>query len=356
MNEIKKFEHSLLNVLCRICGKEDKYCVQVFSDEGIQHQLQKKIRLCLPIVISEDDEMPKQVCLNCLNKLESTYELYTMCKLAQDDIRKKLNYLNLSRTHGSGNTQACYASTIEEKCKTLSEERPIQIGGSIIKLIKPTTVTTPKHVPPQSISSSTHVGMNSITTNVNIQGQQSSHGQNMVAVSTPKQLPQAETTTLPEMVIQQPQVIVPAHYVSHVPSDQTVIPVQGQYCKQSNPQYEQRVVQQPVFQQSVMQQQNPNTKTTRVEASQQLTANSTQGGGILKKKRLQESNRTNDVANTAKKKLSKCRYCHKMFSDDIIDHHVNLHLHQSFFTCIDCNKNFRSEDALEKHRCRIVIS
>lgn len=354
MNELKKFEHSLLNVLCRICGKEDKYCLQVFSDEGIQQQLQKKIRLCLPIVISEDDEMPKQVCISCLNKLESTYELYTMCKLAQDDIRKKLNYLIQSHTHGSGNTETSYASTIEEKCKTLSEERPIQIGGSIIKLIKPTAVTTPKHVPPQSISSSTHVGMNSITSNVNMQ---SSHGQNMVAVSAPKQLSQADTTTLPEMVIQQPQVIVPAHYVSHVPSDQltqTGIPVQGQYCKQSNPQYEQHVVQQPVFQQTVMQQQNSNAKTTMVETSQQLTANSAQAGSVLKKKRLQESNRANDVTNTAKKKLSKCRYCHKMFSDDIIDHHVNLHLHQSFFTCIDCNKNFRSEDALEKHRCRII--
>lgn len=52
MNEIKKFEHTLLNLLCRICGKEDKYCVQVFSDEGVQQQLQKKIRLCLPIVVS----------------------------------------------------------------------------------------------------------------------------------------------------------------------------------------------------------------------------------------------------------------------------------------------------------------
>lgn len=35
--------------------------------------------------------MPKQVCVSCLNKLDTTYELYTMCKLAQDDIRRKLN-------------------------------------------------------------------------------------------------------------------------------------------------------------------------------------------------------------------------------------------------------------------------
>lgn len=46
-----------------------------------------------------------------------------------------------------------------------------------------------------------------------------------------------------------------------------------------------------------------------------------------------------------------CRYCNKSFPDNIIDHHVNLHLRQSFITCIDCNKNFRSEEAMTRHRC-----
>ena len=181
----------------------------------------------------------------------------------------------------------------------MSEERPIQFGGSIIKLIKTPAVATPKLVPAQSISNPVHVGMSSVTCNVNMQGQQSGHGQNMVAVSTPKQLAQADTTTLPEMVIQQPQVIVPAHYISHVSSEQltqTVLPVQGQY--------EQHIVQQPVFQQAIIQQPASSATAAVVETTQQIPTNSAQSRSVVipSKKRPQESSTTDSVANTSKKK------------------------------------------------------
>ncbi|CAG2064636.1 unnamed protein product [Timema podura] len=39
----------LMRLICRVCAKEDKYCVDVFGDAGKKNKLEKKIRLCLPI-------------------------------------------------------------------------------------------------------------------------------------------------------------------------------------------------------------------------------------------------------------------------------------------------------------------
>ncbi|XP_047107429.1 uncharacterized protein F26C11.3-like isoform X2 [Schistocerca piceifrons] len=80
----------LLQFLCRLCARTDKSCVDVFSKDGSRHFIQKKIRLCLPVIVEEQDEMPRQICLSCLNKLESTYEFYTTCIYAQSTIQRLL--------------------------------------------------------------------------------------------------------------------------------------------------------------------------------------------------------------------------------------------------------------------------
>ncbi|XP_049853817.1 mucin-12-like isoform X2 [Schistocerca gregaria] len=80
----------MLQFLCRLCARTDKSCVDVFSKDGSRHFIQKKIRLCLPVIVEEQDEMPRQICLSCLNKLESTYEFYTTCIYAQSTIQRLL--------------------------------------------------------------------------------------------------------------------------------------------------------------------------------------------------------------------------------------------------------------------------
>lgn len=63
--------------------------------------------------IEEDDEMPKQICINCLNKLDTTYELYTTCKVAQNDIRKKLNSVQKLPSCGSNSVEVNTENGVE---------------------------------------------------------------------------------------------------------------------------------------------------------------------------------------------------------------------------------------------------
>lgn len=85
----------MLQFLCRLCARTDKSCVNVFSSDGDKFSIQKKIRLCLPVIVEEQDEMPRQICLSCLNKLESTYEFYTTCIYAQSTIKRLLKAKSL---------------------------------------------------------------------------------------------------------------------------------------------------------------------------------------------------------------------------------------------------------------------
>jgi hypothetical protein len=38
--------------VCRLCASEKDLCVNIFSEDGVKNNLQKKIRLCLPIIVS----------------------------------------------------------------------------------------------------------------------------------------------------------------------------------------------------------------------------------------------------------------------------------------------------------------
>jgi hypothetical protein len=41
-----------LKVICRLCAKEKEFCVDVFGEDGVKNNLSKKIRLCLPVIVS----------------------------------------------------------------------------------------------------------------------------------------------------------------------------------------------------------------------------------------------------------------------------------------------------------------
>jgi hypothetical protein len=40
------------NVICRLCAKETEFRVDVFGKDGVKNKVSKKIRLCLPVIVS----------------------------------------------------------------------------------------------------------------------------------------------------------------------------------------------------------------------------------------------------------------------------------------------------------------
>jgi hypothetical protein len=48
-------ESTDIKVICRLCAKEDKFCVDIFGEDGVKNNISKKIRLCLPISVSSGE-------------------------------------------------------------------------------------------------------------------------------------------------------------------------------------------------------------------------------------------------------------------------------------------------------------
>ncbi|CAH0383088.1 unnamed protein product [Bemisia tabaci] len=69
--------------LCRLCTASDGTKMHIFREEGRRRQIPTKIQLCLPLQINEDDSLPKSICNNCADKLESFYNFRESCLTAE---------------------------------------------------------------------------------------------------------------------------------------------------------------------------------------------------------------------------------------------------------------------------------
>jgi hypothetical protein len=64
---------SLLDLVCRLCGKQDaKKMTKIFDNDN---QILEKISICLPMVIQQNDDLPKQICHDCRTNLDVSYNL-----------------------------------------------------------------------------------------------------------------------------------------------------------------------------------------------------------------------------------------------------------------------------------------
>jgi hypothetical protein len=44
-----------IKLICRLCAKQDKFCVDIFGEHGVKNNISKKIRLCLPVAVSSGE-------------------------------------------------------------------------------------------------------------------------------------------------------------------------------------------------------------------------------------------------------------------------------------------------------------
>ncbi|XP_063231234.1 uncharacterized protein LOC134535840 isoform X1 [Bacillus rossius redtenbacheri] len=61
--------------ICRLCSKVNRYVIHIYGEKGQKMQLPEKINAYLPISISANDQLPKTVCLQCIDSLEAHHEL-----------------------------------------------------------------------------------------------------------------------------------------------------------------------------------------------------------------------------------------------------------------------------------------
>nr|CAD7601825.1 unnamed protein product [Timema genevievae] len=104
--------------------------------------------------VKEDDNMPKQICLSCLNRLDSSYELYARCVSAQATIKRLLDAADkgnpapgsthldwapsskVNFRHSLGDKFCLLSSVLKVRNSGLQLSGPsiMKIGSSVVKL------------------------------------------------------------------------------------------------------------------------------------------------------------------------------------------------------------------------------
>nr|CAD7200664.1 unnamed protein product [Timema douglasi] len=88
-----------------------------------------------PQQVKEDDNMPKQICLSCLNRLDSSYELYARCVSAQATIKRLLDAADKDiPAPGSTHLDWAPSSKVRNSGLQLSGPSIMKIGSSVVKL------------------------------------------------------------------------------------------------------------------------------------------------------------------------------------------------------------------------------
>ncbi|KAL1131115.1 hypothetical protein AAG570_012352 [Ranatra chinensis] len=67
----------------RLCTSSEGSKMHIFREEGKRRQLSSKIQLCLPLQVNEEDSLPKIVCNDCVDKLESFFDFRSSCVNAE---------------------------------------------------------------------------------------------------------------------------------------------------------------------------------------------------------------------------------------------------------------------------------
>ncbi|CAH0391880.1 unnamed protein product [Bemisia tabaci] len=112
-----------LENICRLCANSAKMLIGVFSPEGEKKHLERKIRMCLMITVSPSDDMPKQVCFKCVEKLDIAYDLYLMCNSAQTTIKRLLKF---TQENSKPAPKSCFITECEKTERQLESYTPGQ--------------------------------------------------------------------------------------------------------------------------------------------------------------------------------------------------------------------------------------
>uniref|UniRef100_A0A0C9QT68 ZNF226_1 protein n=2 Tax=Fopius arisanus TaxID=64838 RepID=A0A0C9QT68_9HYME len=75
--------------VCRLCGQFESIYIDVFGDEGTRRLLGLKIHSRINILIKEDDQLPKIVCIRCVGTLEFLCDFVDQCQETQEKLKEK---------------------------------------------------------------------------------------------------------------------------------------------------------------------------------------------------------------------------------------------------------------------------
>lgn len=88
----KAMDDQSMHSLCRLCANVTDKVVYLYSTAGQDLHLAKKINTSLPVSVHIADPLPKQLCSECVYKVNMCYEFAEMCLVAEEKL------INLMKT------------------------------------------------------------------------------------------------------------------------------------------------------------------------------------------------------------------------------------------------------------------
>ncbi|XP_021920845.1 zinc finger and BTB domain-containing protein 24-like isoform X2 [Zootermopsis nevadensis] len=118
---------------CRLCASEHQLGLNLFGPEGVMLDLKCKIKMYLSINICSEDELPNQVCYQCLYRIETFHSFKLSCMESEHTLRNwHLFYGGISDKHntsGSGDelksedeTEVNIAPSTDQELKLTSDK------------------------------------------------------------------------------------------------------------------------------------------------------------------------------------------------------------------------------------------
>lgn len=117
--------------LCRLCAASHGSKIHIFSDEGKKRNLFKKIIDALQITVDEKDKLPKIVCTQCLQNVETLAEFRDSCVKAQAML---LSCLSSAKLKNEGQV---YIKDVPTKRSPAQPPQPVPVALLKSPIIKP---------------------------------------------------------------------------------------------------------------------------------------------------------------------------------------------------------------------------
>ncbi|KAJ9581803.1 hypothetical protein L9F63_003872 [Diploptera punctata] len=141
--------------VCRLCASVSEVVIPMFGKESEKERIDLKIKKCLPIVVREEDCKPKQVCYNCLSKLEVCMDLVEQCLAAEYKFETVLqSRFPVLKNMGAEATNILNEVDSQPKTATLPDPA---IG--VVPLLEP----RPTRVWPEELEKTDHNAGNTLT-------------------------------------------------------------------------------------------------------------------------------------------------------------------------------------------------
>ncbi|GLV34589.1 uncharacterized protein CBL_09070 [Carabus blaptoides fortunei] len=111
-----------IDQICRLCAQVNDVLIPIFEKDGDKPRLDTKIKKCLSLMINEEDCKPKQMCYNCMAKLEDYYEFLELC---QSSDYKFESIIFAANSTESPDQNMPRWDTESEKVDSLPEQMPV---------------------------------------------------------------------------------------------------------------------------------------------------------------------------------------------------------------------------------------